>query len=124
MKVQRFEDLKCWQAVRQLVKMVYTISRTGELAKDFETKNQFRKAALSTMNNIAEGFGRFSRKDFIRFLDISQSSALEVQSMPYVLTNLEYLTTDEIEDIRLKAEETKNLTLALIKYLRGTLSKV
>jgi four helix bundle protein len=124
MKVQRFEDLKCWQAARELVKMVYTISRTGELAKDFETKNQFRKAALSSMNNIAEGFGRFSRKDFIRFLDISQSSALEVQSMLYVLTDLEYLTTDRIEDIRLKAEETKNLTLALIKYLRSTLSKV
>lgn len=124
MKVQRFEDLKCWQAARELVKMVYTISRTGELAKDFETKNQFRKAALSSMNNIAEGFGRFSRKDFIRFLDISQSSALEVQSMLYVLTDLEYFTTDRIEDIRLKAEETKNLTLALIKYLRSTLSKV
>ena len=123
MKVQKFEDLRCWQAARQLIKMVYTISRTGELARDFETKNQFRKAALSSMNNIAEGFGRFSRKDFIRFLDISQSSALEVQSMLYVLTDLEYLTMDKIEEIRLKAEETKNLTLALIKYLRSTLSK-
>ena len=124
MKVQRFEDPRCWQAARELVKMVYIISRTGELARDFETKGQFRKAALSTMNNIAEGFGRFSKKDFIRFLDISQSSALEVQSMLYVLTDLEYFTIDKVQDIRLKAEETKNLTLALIKYLRSTLSKV
>ena len=123
MKVQRFEDLRCWQAARELVKMVYMISRTGELARDFETRNQFRKAALSSMNNIAEGFGRFSKKDFIRFLDISQSSALEVQSMLYVLTDLEYFTIDKVQEIRLKADETKNLTLALIKYLRSTLSK-
>ncbi len=86
-KVQRFEDLKCWQAARQLVKLVYFVSMTGELARDFDTKNQFRKAALASMNNIAEGFGRFGRKDFIRFLDISQSSVLEVQSMLYVLSD-------------------------------------
>jgi four helix bundle protein len=65
--IKRFEDLKCWQAARQLVKMVYLVSGTGELARDFDTKDQFRKAALASMNNIAEGFGRFGRKDFIRF---------------------------------------------------------
>ena len=70
------------------------------------------------MNNIAEGFGRFSRKDFIRFLDISQSSVLEVQSMLYVLEDLEYLTLDKLTTLRLKSEETKNLTLGFINYLR------
>lgn len=123
MKVQRFEDLKCWQAARELVKLVYLVSRTGELAKDFNAKDQFRKAALSSMNNIAEGFGRFGRKDFIRFLDYSQSSVMEVQSMLYVLSDLEYLTEDKINEIRLKSEETKNLTLAFIRYLRSTVSK-
>ena len=52
-KVTRFEDLKCWQAARELVKEVYIICEEGKLAKDFETKAQLKKAALSTMNNIA-----------------------------------------------------------------------
>ena len=124
MKVQRIEDLKCWLAARQLVKMVYLSSRDGELSRDFDTRSQFRKAALSSMNNIAEGFGRFGRKDFIRFLDISQSSALEVKSMLYVLSDLEYMTQEKIDEIRLKAEETRNLTLAFIKYLRRSIKEI
>ncbi len=117
MKVQKFEDLKCWQAARQLVKLVYVTSRNGILASDFGTKDQFRRAALSSMNNIAEGFGRFGDKDFIKFLNISQSSVLEVKSMLYVLSDLEYAAADQIEAIRLKADETRNLTLGLIRYL-------
>jgi len=117
MKVQRFEDLRCWQAARQLVKLVFLAARTGELARDFETKYQLKKAALSSMNNIAEGFGRYGKKDSIKFYNISQSSALEVKSMLYVLFDLNYLTEDKIQEIKLKADETRNLTLAFIKYL-------
>jgi four helix bundle protein len=76
------------------------------------------KAALSTMNNIAEGFGRISRSDFLRFLDFSQSSAIEVQSMLYVLEDMNYLGQEKIDSIRQKAESTKALTLGLINYLR------
>ena len=121
-KVEKFEDLKCWQAARQLVKEVYIVSEEGRLAKDFDTKSQFKRAALSTMNNIAEGFGRFSKRDFIRFLDFSQSSALEIQSMLYVMEDLSYLPLEKVQVIRSKSEETKNLTLALIKYLRSSLT--
>lgn len=66
-KIERFEDLKCWKAARELVKEVYTLSDAGRLSKDFDTRSQFRKAALSSMNNIAEGFGRFSKKDLFGF---------------------------------------------------------
>lgn len=94
------------------------ISEEGKLARDFDTKSQIKRAALSSMNNIAEGFGRYSSKDFIRFLDISKSSVLEVQSITYVLEDLQYISADKIESIRIKAAETKNLTLGLIRYLR------
>jgi len=117
--IKRFEDLKCWQASRQLVKEIFMISEAGKLATDFDTKSQLRRAALSSMNNIAEGFGRFSRKEFIRFLDMSQSSVLEVESILYVLEDLSYLPVEKIGAIRAKADETKNLTLALIRYLRS-----
>ena len=75
------------------------------------------------MNNIAEGFGRFGPKDSIKFYDISQASAQEVKSMPYVLRDLEYLTADAVEPIRLKAEETRNLALAFIKSIRNRLNQ-
>ena len=123
MKVERFEDLRCWQAARQLVKLVFVTAETGKLSKDFDTKYQLKKAALSSMNNIAEGFGRFGVKDAIKFYDISQSSAQEVKSMLYVLSDLGYATEDQINEIRLKAEEARNLTLAFIKYQRSRLNK-
>jgi four helix bundle protein len=123
MKVQRFEDLRCWQAARQLVKLVFVAAKTGALARDFETKYQLKKAALSSMNNIAEGFGRFGVKDSIKFYDISQSSTQEVKSMLYVLSDLQYLAAEQIREINLKAEETRNLTLAFIKYHRNSLAK-
>jgi len=118
-KIEMFEDLKCWQVARELVKIVYMTSEEGKLAKDFDTKSQIRRAALSTMNNIAEGFGRGSDKEFIRFLEIAQSSTMEVKSITYVLMDLDYLQEDRINQISMKAEETKSITLGLIRYLRN-----
>jgi four helix bundle protein len=117
MKVTRFEDLKCWQAARIVVKEIFVVCKSGPLAVDFDTKSQLRRAALSMMNNIAEGFGRFSQKEFIRFLDFSKSSALEVESMLYVLEDLEYISNDKLELLRTKTKDAKALTLAMIRYL-------
>ena len=117
-KIEKFEDLKCWQAARELVKMVYVGCEEGKFVRDFDTKSQMRRAALSTMNNIAEGFGRGSDKEFIRFLEIAQSSAMEVKSITYVLIDLNYLPEEKIMEISKKAEETKSITLGLIRYLR------
>jgi four helix bundle protein len=118
--VERFEDLTCWQESRSLVRMVYQACRKGELAKDFETRVQLKRAALSVMNNIAEGFGRrFFEKEFIRFLDISQGSSCEVRSMTYVLEDMEYLALDQITPIRVKSEQVGLKILALINHLRS-----
>lgn len=118
-RIEKFEDLKCWQAARQQVHLVYQACDLGKLSKDFETRNQIKAAALSTMNNIAEGFGRSSNKEFIRFLDISQSSAQEVKSITYALEDCGYLAIEKIMEIRTKAVEVKSLDLGLIKYLRS-----
>lgn len=71
------------------------------------------------MNNIAEGHGRNSRKEFIRFLDIAQSSSLEVKSISYILSDRNYLSSDDAVSIRTKADHTKNLIRGLIKYLQA-----
>ena len=113
----KIEDLKCWQAARELVRLVYEKCERGKLVKDFDTKSQIKRAALSAMNNIAEGFGRRSNKEFIRFLDIAQCSAVEVRSITYVLSGLEYLEREAVMAIRNKAEDVKSLTLGLNRYL-------
>lgn len=123
MNVTRFEDLECWQAARALVKEVFMACTEGKLATDFETRGQFKRAALGSMNNIAEGFGRFGAKDKIRFLDFSKSSTLEVQSMLYAFEDVAYLPPEKIRSIRLKADNARNLTLGFIRYLKNKTSK-
>jgi four helix bundle protein len=118
-KINRFEDLRCWQTSRELVKQIYGISESGKLMRDYDTKSQIKRAALSCMSNIAEGFGKFSNKEFIRYLDIAQSSALEVKSILYVLLDMNYLMEERINGLNRLIDETRNLTLALIKYLRS-----
>jgi four helix bundle protein len=118
-KVERFEDLRCWQAARILVKLIYEISNDGLMSKDFAFKDQIRRASISTMNNIAEGFGRKSNKEFIRYLEISFTSANEVKSLLYAANDLGYLSSEIVTELQTKAEGVKSQNLALIKYLRS-----
>jgi four helix bundle protein len=116
-EVTRFEDLKCWQAARALTKIVYQITKQGLLAKDYELRDQSRSASISTMSNIAEGFGRFSDREFIRFLEMSQSSSQEVKSLSYVIEDQEYFAISQTKVLRDAAERSKSLTLGLVRYI-------
>lgn len=118
-KVERFEDLECWKTSRELVKQVYTICLLGTLNKDFGTQDQIKRASISVMNNIAEGFGRYSRKEFIRFLDFSQSSALEVKSMLYAISDVHNTNSEKIEDLHKISDKARFQVLGLIKYLKN-----
>jgi four helix bundle protein len=118
-KIERFEDLKCWQEARELVKKIYQATNESPFAKDFDMKSQIRRASISVMNNIAEGFGRFSNREFIRFLEISSASAGEVKSICYVAIDIDYWPEKKTEEIQEQAERVKALTLGLIKYLKG-----
>ncbi len=118
-KIENFEDLRCWQEARTLVKMVYTATNENPFSKDFDMRSQIRRAAISTMNNIAEGFGRFSSKEFIRFLEISFTSASEVKSICYAATDINYWTEEAARKIQEKAEHVKALNLGLIRYLNA-----
>lgn len=77
MKVERFEDLICWQKARSLTNAVYDLTRLPSFGKDFELIRQMRAAAVSCMSNVAEGFDRWSRKELVRFLDIAKGSAVK-----------------------------------------------
>ncbi len=92
-KVTRFEDLHCWQAARVLARKVFVYSKQGELGKDWDTRSQFRRAALSVMNNIAEGFTRFSDREKIRFLEISTSSGNGGKKYVIFVRRLEFVAS-------------------------------
>ena len=115
-KVNRFEDLKCWQNARLFVKKVYTIK--GPLNEDFDARRQFRRAAISGMNNIAEGFGCFSRKEFIRFLEISQRSIMECKSMLYLFEDLDYLEPSHLLQLHDEVDVLRKQIMGLIRSLR------
>jgi len=117
-KVERFEDLRCWQSARSVVYTIYQLNKYNALSRDYDTFRQLKRASLSIMNNIAEGFARYHHREFIQFLNIAQSSASEVKSMLYVLEDLEYCPIDELRKIHLSVDNTRKSILSLIRYIQ------
>jgi four helix bundle protein len=115
--IRNFEDLRCWQNARELNKIGYLLSAQS-YQQDYSTRDQFRRASLSVMNNIAEGFTRFSPREKIRFLEIAQSSAAEVISMLYLFEDIDYLDQATIEELREKVSTTRYQILAFMKIIR------
>jgi four helix bundle protein len=119
MKINRFEELACWQATRKLVKMTYDVIRHNDrLESDLRFAGQFSSAAVSSMSNIAEGFARETDREFVRGLWISKGSLAEVQSLSYAAMDQGYLTETERKSIYDQAEKTAFLVSRMIKYLR------
>ena len=114
---ERFENIKAWQAARELVSAVYRVSRRGQFEKDFGLRDQIQRASVSVMANIAEGFERSSDRDFHRFLYIAKGSAGEVLSHLFVALDLGYVTSDEFDDLRAKAEDVAKAFSGFIMYL-------
>jgi len=79
-----------------------------ERFEDFDTKSQLKRAGLSIMNNIAEGFARKSNKEFIRFLDFANASAAEVKSMFYILEDVNYLEAHIVADYHDKVDTIRD----------------
>ncbi|PCH67844.1 MAG: four helix bundle protein [Bacteroidetes bacterium] len=118
-KVDKFEDLHCWQEARILIREIYRISNSQELKTDYSLKDQIRRASVSGMNNIAEGFSRYNVKECVRFLNIAQSSMTEVKSMLYILEDIGYVEKERLIGLHDQVDKTKKLTLGFIRYLVG-----
>ena len=116
-KIEKFEDLIAWQKARQLTADIYQITNQGEFARDFGLRDQIRRASVSVMSNIAEGFERFNLKEFHHFLSIAKSSCGEVRSQLYVALDANYLQT-------IKFTELKNRCIELSKITNGLRSSV
>jgi four helix bundle protein len=117
-KIQRFEDIQAWQKARVLTRTIYAVTNgKTKFGSDYGLKDQIRRAAVSIMSNIAEGFARRTDKDFGRFLYIALGSAAEVQSQLYVALDQGYLTDQEFKDLYEAASEAARLTTGFIQYL-------
>ena len=119
--IERFEDLRCWQKARSMTNQVYRLAKTSELSNDFRLRDQLTGAAVSTMSNIAEGFARYNKKDFIRFRDYAQSSAAEVKSLTYVVLDQDVGHREQVEEIQADSEVCQRMILSLLKHVRSTI---
>ena len=120
MKINNFEDLRIWQLARELVRDIYALLATN---KDFGFNSQIQRAAVSIMNNIAEGFDRskYSKdnRQMLNFLNISYGSCGEVKSMLYTAEDLGYINSEEAKLMRNRCTDISFKIEAFIEKLRG-----
>ncbi len=100
--VERFEDLDVWQRARKLANLIYDFSEAGAFARDFGLRDQMRRAAVSVMSNIAEGFESKTQSMFIEYLGRAKASAGELRAQLYLALDRKYLT---VEQFNLASEE-------------------
>ena len=116
---RQFEDLNVWQDARQLVSAIYSASKQRVFNQDFGLREQIRRAAVSTMSNIAEGFERGTRKEFVQFLNIAKGSNGEVRSQLHIALDQKYISETEFAALREMAVVLSKKLSAFIRYLEG-----
>jgi four helix bundle protein len=107
-----------WQKARDLSVAIYRVTQSGRFGQDQGLRNQIRRAAVSVMSNIAEGFDRYSRAEFRHFLSISRGSASEVRSQLHLALALEYITQAEFDQLNAQCWEIARM-LASLRSLVG-----
>ena len=119
MRIKKFEDLESWKKARELTNTVYEATGTGRFARDFGLKDQIRRASISILSNIAEGFERGDR-EFLQFLAVAKGSCGEVRAQLYIAVDQGYLSQDLFEKLSNNADEIGRLISGLMKYLSNS----
>jgi four helix bundle protein len=117
MKIKKFEDLESWKKARKLTNRVYEATAAGSFTRDFGLKDQIRRASISILSNIAEGFERGGDKEFLQFLAIAKGSCGEVRAQLYIAVDQEYLSQELFERLLNNADEIGRMISGLMKYL-------
>jgi four helix bundle protein len=97
--ITRFEDLDAWQRGRELSRLVYRLSAQGEFARDFALRDQMRRAAVSVLSNIAEGFERDGDKEFRQFLSQAKGSVGEIKAQSYVALDAGFISQQQFREM-------------------------
>ncbi|MGH2353118.1 MAG: four helix bundle protein [Chloroflexota bacterium] len=118
--LERFEDIVAWRKARELTREVYKVTATGEFSRDYSLKDQIRRAAVSVMSNIAEGFERDGNREFQQFLGIAKGSVGEIRAQLYVALDAGFLSQAQFQSLSALAAETGRLIGGFMRYLKET----
>lgn len=118
--IKSFEQIEAWKKARILTRKIYEVSKQGPFRRDFSLRDQCRRASVSIMANIAEGFERGGTKEFIHFLSIVKASTAELRSHFYVGLDQGYFSEDVFDEIYALARETSQMIWGLMRYLSGS----
>jgi len=115
--IRRFEEIEAWQTARQLSRLVYLLTKEGLFAHDFGLRDQMRRAAVSIMSNVAEGFESRTQALFIELLGRAKASAGEVRAQAYVALDAEYITQAQFQRLVDLAEKCSRQISRFMSYL-------
>ena len=118
--IKRFYDLEAWKKARILNREIYKMTRSEIFRKDFVLVDQTRRASISIMANLSEGFGRKGNKEFLQFISIAEGSLCELQSHLFVSLDTEYISQSDFEKLFALTEETQRIINGLAEYLRSS----
>lgn len=122
--IRRFEDIEAWRSARVLVQELYRVTTEGAFARDYDLRNQLRRAAVSIMSNIAEGFERRGNREFRRFLFIAKGSAGEVRSLLYVAADSDYISASLHSNLFQQTVAISGQLANFIRYLDDHLDEL
>jgi len=114
---KRFEDLEVWQRAKDLTNLIYKYSTDGTFARDFGLRDQMRRAAVSIMSNIAEGFESQTQVQFIKYLGLAKGSAGELRAQLYIARDQGYISEENFSELFLLAEICSKQLARFIQYL-------
>ncbi|MDQ5846883.1 MAG: four helix bundle protein [Acidobacteriota bacterium] len=115
-----FEQIEAWRESRELTNQIYTLTGKEAFSKDYGLKNQIRRASVSIMSNIAEGFERSGSGEFGQFLSMAKGSAGEVRSQLYVAFDQAYLQKSEFDIVCGRVTNISRMISGLMTYLRSS----
>jgi four helix bundle protein len=116
---KRFEELEVWQNAKELTNLIYRLSSSGAFARDFGLRDQMRRASVSIMSNIAEGFESQTQLLFIQFLNRAKGSAGELRAQLYIALEQEYMKPDDFQAGFSVAELCSKQLASFIRYLES-----
>jgi four helix bundle protein len=116
--MRRYEDIQAWQKARSLTSEIYKTTKQGSFSRDFGLRDQVRRAAVSVMANVAEGFGRKTNKDFANFLQVARASAMEVTSHLYVALDQNYISKEVFDELYDGYDHVGKMLTKLIHHLK------
>jgi four helix bundle protein len=118
--ITQFEDIEAWRKARELTRSIYDITANGSFARDFGLRDQIRRASVSIMSNIAEGFERDGTTEFRQFLSIAKGSVGEVKAQLYVALDAGLIDQQQFGELYKLTHETGRLIGGFMRYLHAT----